>query len=195
MTRLPLAALIALLAPAAALACPVAADLALGVRIDFDDDTTEYYVALRDDLVRLERRYDGEPEAMMDLAHGVYVLTSMEIYDGTPDIGTRITTAYPGGLTELTPPVAGQRWAADTVVTGSDGPYAEQVTVAWGEPIEVRIGACTYAAIEGIIAYVGDEQVFEGITYLPDLGLGYVSWFEDAQGRESYTALGIAAGS
>lgn len=195
MTRLPLAALTALLAPAAALACPTAADLPSGVMIDFDDNTTEHYLGLRDDLVRLERRYDGVTEAVMDLAHGVYVLTYMEIYDGAPDTSTRITTAYPGGLSSLTPPQAGERWEAATVVTNSDGPYTEQVTVAWSEPTEVQIGDCTYAALEGIIAYVSDEPLFEGITFLTDLGVGYVSWFEDGQGRESYTALGIAAGS
>ena len=186
---------LAALLPMPALACPTGADLANGITIRHDDGASETYRAVRDDLVRMEQSFDGELTAIMDLAHGTYVLTYMDVYDGRPDAGSRITTAYPGGMATLSAPEAGARWSLDTIVMDSAGPYAETVTVAWSTPRDATIGSCTYSAIDGIIAYDGEDETYvEGITYLIDVGVGYVNFYEDSAGRTDYVAIAIEAG-
>lgn len=175
-----------------ALACPTGADMETGVTITFDDGGFETYRQLRDNLVRMERGYDGAQDSVMDLGLGTFVLSYMDAFDGMPDPSSRTTTAYPGGLASLKVPMAGDRWQATTTVFAGE-PYAEEVSVAWGDERTVQIGACSYTAIDGIIAYESDTTIVEGIVYLTDLGIGYLEWFEDDQGREQYTATSITA--
>ncbi len=179
----------------AALACPTGADLATGFTVEFDDGASEFYLGIRDDLVRMEQSYEGEVSAVMDLGLGVFVLSYMDVYDGRPDTSTRITTSYPDGIASLKVPEAGARWSVETVgLNTMDGPFAETVIVAWGNEASLQIGACSYTAIDGIIAYQSDYTYSEGITYLPDLGVGFVSWYEDNEGRFDYGAVNIRAG-
>ena len=178
----PAIATLLVLAPAAGATCPTTADLGTGISIFYSDGSQETYVAVRDDLVRMEYAYDGTVEAVMDLALGVFVLSHMEVRNGTPDPSSRLTTSFPGGMGTLPAPAAGDRWARTSVVLDSSGPFEEEVTVAWGVPREVTVGSCTYG-----------EPYYEGITYLPDLGFGFVGWYEDASGRSTYAVTEILA--
>lgn len=187
------AILAAPLLSSAALACPTGADLATGISIRFDDGALETYTALRDDLVRIEQGYDGEASAVMDLALGVYLLSYMDVVNGSPDTGSRYTISYPGGIGGLQVPAPGQRWTAETVLMDSTGPYTETMTVAWSQPFEQIIGACSYEAIEALIAYQGDDFYTEGLVFLPDLGVAYVSAYEDTSGRSEYAAVEVFA--
>lgn len=183
------------LTPTIALACPTSSDLAGGIMVVFDEGSEELYTGIRAGLVRMQSSYDGDVSATMDLASGTYVLSYMDVFDGQPDTSSRITTAYPGGLSSLPAPTPGQRWSQPTIVTDSNGPYPETVEVAWADQGQVGVGDCSYTAIEGIIAYKGEgvEPYFEGITFLPELGIGYVNWYQDEAGREDYVVYSISA--
>ncbi len=182
--------------PAAAVqACPTSTDLSTGFTVEFDDGASEYYLALRDDLVRMEQSFDGDITAVMDLGLGVFVLSYMDVYDGRPDPSTRITTSYPEGIASLRVPETGARWSEVTVgLNMLDGPFEETVIVAWGSAGQLQIGGCDYTAIPGIVAYQSENTYSEGITYLPELGVGFVSWYEDGEGRYEYGAMNIRAG-
>lgn len=177
-----------------ALACPTGADLDLGITIDFDDGASETYQSVRPNVVRLNRAFEGVEESRMDLGHGVFVLTYAEVYDGKLDLRSRMTTSYPGGLLAIPMPEAGTRFEADTVSLDSSGPFEETVSVAWGQATTIDVGGCNYAAIEGIIAYQGEETLFEGVVYLPDLGFGYLAYYEDSAGRDNYVPTAIKVG-
>ena len=42
-----------------------------------------------------------------------------------------------------------------------------------------------------IIAYGDAEESTDGLVYISDLGFGFLSWFEDSDGRETYIPVGI----
>ncbi len=198
MIRLPTIAAIllgaVLPASGAAADCPVPADLDSGIAVRFDDGALERYVRTRPAVVRLERSFDGAVESIMDLGHGVYVLTYMDVFDGSPDLGSRMTTSFPGGLASLQPPAPGARWTARTLLLDRSGPTEENITVAWGALAETEIGGCRFTVLDGIIAYQSDNAYFEGVTYLPEFGFGFLQWAEDETGRSTFTALSIEAG-
>lgn len=174
-------------------ACPVAADLATGIRLVDQNGVIETYRTLRPHVVELIVDYGDEYSDRVSLARGVYTLDVVEEYNGVPDFGTRSTYAYQVAPEAMPLPTPGGVWRTRARV---DDTYDDKMTASWGDPTTMTYGECTYAVIPGELVYTGEGySQTEGLHYLPDLGIAYLSTFStDADGVvDTYTVVTISA--
>ncbi len=144
-------------------------------------------------MIRVDGSYDDDPTYRYELGQGSYLLSSIDIVDGAPDLGTRVTYSYPMPAAEMPAIAPAQRWQLDVVSASTDGVFPEGQSYATSEERSVSIGGCEYRAIDMIIAYDDDSQSTDGLVFLPDLGFGFLAWFEDSDGRSTYTPVEIGA--
>ncbi|WP_019954557.1 hypothetical protein [Yoonia vestfoldensis] len=181
-----------LAAPAMA-ACPVAADLATGIRLIGDDGAVETYRTLRPHVIELIVAYDDGYADRSTLGQGVYVLDVVELYNALPNPDTISTYAYPVAVEAMPLPAPGEVWRTRAVV---DGIYDDKMTASWSDMTTMTYGDCIYTVIPGEIVYSGEGyRQTEGLHYLPDLGIAYMASFasDDSDSIDTYTILSITA--
>ena len=187
---IPTVAIVSLGAAAAAQdGCATAADLARGVTLDFDDATSEVYRAAGPGIQTVEGRDDAGAYYGLRIAQGTHLLEYFDIVDGQPDAGSRQEYDYGTAPADLPVPTPGGRFSAEVTVAASDGVRTEAQTQAYvaGEPLAV--GGCTYDTVQAVIAYDTTDNYIESVSYLPELGIGYLVWNESDGVRSEDTIV------
>ncbi|MBQ2262677.1 MAG: hypothetical protein II336_15065 [Loktanella sp.] len=173
--------------------CPVADDLQTGIRLTADDGAVETYVAQTPDIVELTITYDDGYADQSLLAHGVYLLEVTALQDGQPQPGTQTTYVYPVKPEAMPVPAAGDVWRTRAIV---DSVNDDKISAQWDEPIQMTYGTCSYTVLPGEITYAGiGYRQTEGLHYLPELGLAYLTRFEtdSRDDVDEYTVISITA--
>ncbi|MCF2905421.1 hypothetical protein L0666_10505 [Octadecabacter sp. CECT 8868] len=188
--------IVTLLAAAPALAdCPVAADLETGIRVTESDGTTNTFRLIDDGIVQNDGvATDGYTYRNL-LAQGTHLIGLSDTENGNdiPDTVRTMTYAFaPAGMPI---PEASSSRSYQTTVTSPTSVYPETQTQAWGAMTTLTIGDCTYDMIPGKLTYTNtDYVVYEGLYYLPDVGLGLLHSYQ-IQGDpvDRYQAIKIEA--
>jgi len=176
-------------------ACPVADDLANGIRLMADDGAVETYRKIAPHIVELTVTYDDDDDFADRslLAQGVYILELSELYNGKADPDTTLVYTYPVAADAMPVPAPGTVWRTRAVVGGSDD---EKITASWGQPQQMTFGDCSYTIIPGELVYTGvDYREVEGMHYLPELGFAYLASVasDDDDFMDEYVILSISA--
>lgn len=159
--------------------CPVAADLATGVRVTETDGTVNLFTAIGDGVVQNDGTAGGGYTYRNVLAQGTHLveLGDTEQGDYIPDTLRRIS--YPQTRENMPIPQANSRSEYPTSITSASGSYSEHQTQTWGTLTTLVIGDCTYDMIPGKLVYTNsDYTVFEGLHYLPALELALLHRFQ-----------------
>jgi hypothetical protein len=183
--------LLTCLAAPAWTACPVGDDLSAGIRLLDDDGISETYRRSSPDLIELTVDYGDGYSDRIQLARGVYVLEVVELYEGQPEPGSTSTYAYPVAPEAMPVPAAGDVWRTRVVI---DGAEPDKMTASWGDARQMTYGECSYTVIPGEIVFTGtDYRHVEGLHYLPELGLAYMSFFssDDGDTMDEYVIVSI----
>ncbi len=161
-----------------ALACPTGADLADGIAIKDDDDTTEVYRKGGGNTVVVDVTYSDGFQAQNTFIHGVYLRQLADVIDGVVQVSTALSTSYASDPPE---PAAGASGILQTKVGSPvDGFVPEVQGYAWNSAATYQIGACTYAAIQGTLTYKSDGiDVTETVEYIPELGIGLLTEYAE----------------
>lgn len=167
---------------AVAAECPVAGDLARGIRLVLEDGEAEVFRAVSDAVVesRLSRA-DGA-ETRFTYARGVYLLASEEWEAGAVQPASRATFAYPMRPEATPAPAPGHGWGVTIAARYDGAPVQEMLGLRFGAATEVAIGACRFEAlpVETRIYEAGELVAREDRSYLPGLGFSFaVAWHED----------------
>lgn len=162
------AALLYVLSAAAASACPVAADLATGIRIDFDNGG--HWIAQDMEGGAVEARFRWDPtysEQVLSLHDGIYV-THLAI----PDLEVEIAFTHTPAVAMAPPPVPGAHWFTRVTADSESGPRLEAVDHTWGAEGTIEIGDCTYATLR-MLHEQGDTppRVLTDYILLTELGV------------------------
>jgi len=179
--------------PAPAFACPTGADMANGVLLASSDGTTEVHKQAAAGLTIVDVTFSDGHQSQNTFIHGTFIKQLADVEDGFLDIRSALQTVYD------TPPPIPAPGDSGVINTRSgslaDGMDAEVQTYWWGEVGEMTIGNCRYAAIEGVLTYRSDDSdVRETIAYLPELGIGLLTSYQDVgNDPETYTYLTITA--
>ena len=170
-------------APALAWAnCPTAADMAAGIKLTQDDGTVEVYSTQSDILVLVDSYYTDGYQTRYTLAHGVYLLDRVDIEDDVPVADSRATYTFDMSPEQMPLPESGGRLRTRQVVRDFDGVYTDKVSGQWQDAVQMAFGDCTYTVIPGVIEYSSDGYSYtEGLNYLPELGLSYLSMYDDSE--------------
>ncbi|MFU8823802.1 MAG: hypothetical protein ACNA7N_06080 [Yoonia sp.] len=174
-------------------ACPVADDLANGIRLMADDGAVETYRKIAPHMVELTVTYDDDFADRSLLGQGVYILELSELYNGKPEPDTTLIYTYPVAADAMPVPAPGVVWRTRALVGGSD---EEKITASWGQPQQMTFGACSYTVIPGELVYAGaDYREVEGLHYLPELGFAYLASVtsDDDEYVDEYVILSITA--
>jgi hypothetical protein len=183
MRRMMTGAVTALLAlqAGAALAqasCPTAADLAGGIRVDFENQFSEVYQQLSPGVVLAVGTYSDGTGHEIELGLGLHVMAYRAMADGVvlPEGGS--TTDYGMPASELPLPGPGARWQLEVKSTDSSGTRDEVLRYAADTVSQIQIGACTYDRMTMLIAFDTEDNYVEAVEYLPALGISYLIWGE-----------------
>lgn len=178
-----------LLATPALSECPVAADMAAGVRLTETNGNSETFTVLPNGFVRAEWVDEDGYGAKYLLKQGIYVVEAFDLEDGELVSGTRATYTYAEEPPEL---VAGTRWDVQTVIYDIDGISAGSESHIYGPPTQTSIGSCTYDIVPIISIYHGPDGYEEKVNYIPELGFAYLIETKDpGQKPELYTYASI----
>ena len=153
-------------------ACPTAADLSKGIRVDRSNGFTEVVRAGGQGIVSVEGFIDRELEYTLELADGLQLLS----YSGNvgPSPITDDTMFYDYGVPndDLPWPTPNGRWQSAVTVTAFSGTYSEPQLYAYGPQEQITIGTCSYDMISVTIAYQNDANYIETVQFMPELGFG-----------------------
>ncbi|MEL6958394.1 MAG: hypothetical protein AAGL89_05510 [Pseudomonadota bacterium] len=188
--------LLACLAAGPALAnCPTAADLDGGVRVTEDDGTINLFTRQADGFVRNDGTATFGYTYRNILAQGTHLIELGDTENGEYIAGTIRTVEFPGGNAALPVPSPNTSVEYETTVDTGTSVYPETQTQVWGAQTTLQIGDCTYDMIPGDLTYVNDSfTVFEGIYYLPEVGLGLLHTYQiEGEAPSRYTASLIEA--
>lgn len=177
--------------------CPVAADLAQGIRIDYDDGSTELFRTSGDPgIVAVLGTFEDGAGYRLELGRGVHLISfAPTLPDGSPDVAGRVAYDYGRAVEELPVPAPGGRFDTPVTATDSYGPRDEAQSQAYGEAEVLRIGGCSYDAVPVLIAYDTPNDYVEALHYLPGLGFGFLRWQEETgQPRREIAPVAIRAG-
>ena len=182
------------LAALPALACPTAEDLATGIRLTQADGSVETFRRVSPAVVEQRTRYTDGYEALNLFGQGLHLMQLADLEeDGT--ISNILRFAYGVEAAEMPVPTAGGSWQVEVGVIEGFSTSREVQSQSYGAATEVTIGDCTYDAIPVTIDYLGDETDYsEEITYLPSLGFGYLTrWEEPGTAPDTYVHVKIEA--
>ena len=197
-TLVALCAVTSLLAlPAAAQTggCATAANLSSGINLDFSDGITEVYRRLSPGIASVTGLEGAEQIYRLEIAQGTHLLDYIEVSGGQPVEASHQVYDYGMAPQSLPVPTPGQRFNPVVQVTASDGVRTEAQAQAYVETDPIVLGACTYRAIEAVIAYDTPDNYIESITYLPDLEIGFLHWSQTDEGRAvDHEVVGIRTG-
>lgn len=178
-------------------ACPVEADLDRGIRVEYDDGTTEVFRAMEAPGVVAVRGVLGDGTGYRaELGRGVHLLSyAPSAADGAPDVAGRITYDYGLAAMALPVPRPGERFDTPVIVTDAYGSRDEAQSQAYGPEEVLAIGGCSYGMVPVIIAYDTDSAYTEALRYLPELGISLLNWQENAaQPRRTIEPVTIRGG-
>ena len=173
--------------------CPVAADLATGIRFGIENDETEVFTRISP--TRLRSVYSTAPGSGSEviLARGLYVLQVRSFDNWKPDAESMISHVFPMPDAELPLPVPGTTWEVIPTKTDGGDTTKDRQLYTHGQSFSKTYGTCAYDVIPVTIRYPdlpGDYH--ETVHYLPELGLSYLAAFTDADGRVDINYLTIA---
>lgn len=166
---------IAAAAPAPA-QCPVAADLAGGIRVHEEGPGYETFWQDTPGVVR-GRYSNGETEvAQYLLGKGIYMLMVEDLdFEGKPVPGSRTIYAHEVAIAELPEPVPSSTWKAEVIVAQGGGGFSSETHLHGFAAMErVVLGGCGYDMIPIEIAYEGLGST-DVLHYLPELGISYLA--------------------
>ncbi|RII37747.1 hypothetical protein DL237_15190 [Pseudooceanicola sediminis] len=171
-------------AGAAQASCPVAGDLSRGIALHTSGAAPGYvdiYYGAAPGIVSFFAVEDGRVTYQETDAHGLYILTSLDLYDGP--LNTDSYT-YPGGLAELPKPAPGVDWSATVRRSANGETSTARHSYAFADPTALAIGACTYAAIPADVRVDGDDGPISHaiMYYLPELEIS-VLYATDIEGE------------
>jgi hypothetical protein len=174
--------LLAVLLPAGATAqatCPVAADLARGIIITFEDRAITYQARSPDRVELRVATHDGLLTGTSELAFGLLPLRTRATF-ADPAIPPQDTVMTYGAtdLATLLPPAAGRSFAVAGRLQDTAAGASEEVviTVTAGETAQVTIGDCTLAVLPLSVQHDRPGHSYRAETmYLPELGLSFVA--------------------
>lgn len=179
-----------------ALACPVADDLATGIRFTGPDGTFVVHRRIAPDVVEIDYVAPDEPGfSRSTLVHGVYIL-SIANFDAAglpiPDSSAQFDRA--GKQSDLPVPSAGLSWTGSHDYVDGSGAYAETSMLTVGQPTTWALGPCTYTALSAAMTTEpeGGGTYTETMTYLPELGTAVFVAFDDPNGAGGYTYTQIS---
>ena len=182
-----------LLFPALAAACPVASDLAGGIRVTLEDDVVETYIAFRPGVVQhrvLPQNEDGSENL---LANGIYTLQTLDIVDGAPRQGSRRVFTYPVDPSDTPLPAADITWAPSVVTFEGGQVTKENHKYVFGAASTLVIGDCSYDMRTITATFEGAPGYIETLYFLPDVGIALYGAYKDEQGSANYTFKKIEA--
>ncbi len=177
-----LAAALACIGGAAQAACPVAGDLAGGIRMVLEGGDAELFTLGDTGLVESRLTQAEGRETRFTYARGAYLLESIEHDSGSLRPDSRVTFAFPMRPEETPEPGPGRGWGVRMVANYGDGPVVEMLGVSFGAPETVELGGCSLEVLPM------EQRIFEGGAlvareerhFLPVLGFSYpVAWHED----------------
>ncbi|MDQ2095214.1 hypothetical protein [Rhodalgimonas zhirmunskyi] len=180
--------------PALAGTCPTRDDLdRSGIHFDVADGAYEVFRTHTDGILS-SLYFEGEDAAPLRvlLAQGIYLLETadMDTRTGTPDPASRVTYAFPMAAPKMPLPTPGGAFSVSAAVMENGDIRREDQTYTFGPETQIIFGPCTYKAIEIKITYPGEDSS-DTLTYLPDLGLAYLSSATYDGNTETYTYLAV----
>lgn len=161
-------------AATAQVGCPTAADAGRPIQIQFEDGYVETHRSTDGVVWTIDGRDGVDWLYRLEVAHGLHLLSYVDVFDGQPDASTLISYDYGIEPAALPAPAPRQRLQFDVKLTDQSGTFDEAQMQAYGDVTSVDIGNCTYDLIPVLIAYDTPDQYVELINYLPELGLGYL---------------------
>lgn len=197
-SRAPRASLLALAAlsvgSAAWAECPVSmADTAAGIYVAFDDTVVRYDRQPDGRMEELEFGFEDAPGLVYTSLHGIWLLSSVDMFGGFTQEETREVFSYDRPL----PPTVAPNSEFQTVSTvrPADGDaFTETLTLRTGALSRTQVGGCTLDVIEARLDIVtGAERSTSIFQYFPALGFAvFVGFEEPGQSPESYPATRIS---
>ncbi|WP_353472840.1 hypothetical protein PVT71_02075 [Salipiger sp. H15] len=188
----PLAFVLTLL-PGLALAapCPSAADLEKGIRLRGPEGASELFTRQGPAVIRSVYEQDGVAISRTLLGAGVYLLEAIDLEEGEPVPVTRITYGYPVTPAAMPEPKPAGSWAVKVAVKETGSLRSEMLSFRFGPLTEISFGACTYEMMPIIQRY--EDGTIDYLSWLPGLGLSFLSGFSDTEGEERYEYYAIEA--
>jgi len=175
--------------------CPVAADLAGGVRVTETTGTINLFTAQPNGRVQNDGTAVNGYLYRNLLVQGTHLaeLGDTDGRDYLPD--TRRTVTYPRPDAQMPVPTPNTTATYETTITTSGGSYPETQDQSWGAMTTLTIGDCSYDMIPGKITYTNtDYVVFEGLHYLPALELALLHSYQiEGSAPDIYDAATIEA--
>ena len=167
--------------------CPVS--LGTGLRLIYADGVIETFRPHpdREAVVTVRGVQDGQTIYELELLKGAHVISNDKFVDGDMDPENSIAYDFDRPLTEIPLPLAGQSWTVTAQVTDSGGTFSEVQNQTYNDLEDVRIGPCTYGAVEVEITYDENGTYSEGLHYLPALGISYLDWSQDGDAPPDQT--------
>lgn len=195
---LPVLAVLLSAAPALAQeSCPVAADLARGILVAYDDGSTERFRATdRSGVVAVRGSFADGSGYDLELGQGVHVLsTTPRGADGAPILAGQVAYDYGLPPEALPVPAPGERFDVASVATDASGQRPEAQSQAYGALEPLAIGGCAYEAVPVAIAYDSPLGYWEELSFLPALGIAVLrSQSEAGQETRRIAPVSIRAG-
>lgn len=181
-----LSSLFAVLAAAqAAVACPTAADLDRGIRMDLSSGEWEIFKRRSATVIESQFFLDEREAIRVLLAKGIYMVEIADLSNGDLVPGTREVFAYPVSHNRMPDPAEGGGWSLSVALRGDYGLDTEHQNYTFGSPRPYQIGACRYQMIPITFRFeVESERVpyVDVLHYFPELGLSYLASAADEGG-------------
>ena len=188
MTRAALPLVLLLAGPALGqAACPVAADLPRGIRVAYDDGTTEVFRATgAPGIIAVHGTFEDGTGYRLELGQGVDLLSyTPTLMEGGLDTAGRVDYDYGRAVEDLPVVTPGRRFDTPVRVADQFGPRSEAQSQAYGAEEILTIASCSYRAVPVMIAYDTPNQYMEALRFLPELGFALLNRQEstDQPGR------------
>lgn len=187
--------LIPLLAATTAVAdCPVAGDIATGIRVTESGGTVNLFTDAGADRVNSDSVTEYGKTYRNVLVHGTHLIELGDTVDGVWQMESLHIVTYNMPTRDMPIPAPLTTWTVETsIATPGLSGYPETQTQRWGALTTLKIGNCTYDMIPGKITYTNEDfVVFEGLHYLPALELAFLhSYQQQGEDGDTYTAISI----
>jgi len=182
------------LLPLPALACPTAADLDTGIRIYDRNGGSEVFRRLNSDVVEAIYTDEDGFASRTQLGQGLYLLEYTDLENGAVLKDSRETYVFAMSPRKMPQPQANTEWRADVVLRSADGLQPETQTYRIGPIKALKIGTCSYDAMEVTLTYApGPDNEQEKFQFIPALGFSYITEFRDDAGVDKYRYTRIEA--
>ncbi|EYD75448.1 hypothetical protein Rumeso_03018 [Rubellimicrobium mesophilum DSM 19309] len=178
-------------------ACPVSGDLPRGIRVDYDDGTTEVFRATgAPGVVAVLGTFGDGTGYRLELGQGLHLLSYTPVSaDGGVDAEARVDYDYGRTAEELPVVEAEKRFDTPVRVTDQFGLHDQAQSQAYGAEEVLAIGTCSYRAVPVMIAYDTSNDYVEALRFLPELGIALLNWQESTdQARRVIEPVAIRPG-